>query len=305
MNAIEFNQVSKTYGRKVALEQATFAVPEGSVFALLGDNGAGKTTCIKLMLGMTSLQSGQVNVLGLDPQRDDLEIRRRIGYVPEQPQFYDWMTVDEAGWFLAGFHDDGALEAYREQMKRFGVPLGQRIRDLSKGMRGKCSLGLAICHDPALLILDEPTSGLDPVVRREFLEQMVDRASTGKTVFLSSHQVDEVERVADHVAVLREGKLMTSGPLDELKGRLGVVVALATEANSPLPPLAENVTLIRHHRRGRQWELLLDGVQDSHLSQLASLDFIEHVELRRPSLEEIVMGYLEGATKGSTKEVVA
>lgn len=295
MNAIEFKQVTKCYGRSVALDQASFDVPEGSVFALLGDNGAGKTTCIKLMLGMTSLQTGQVSVLGLDPKRDDLEIRRRIGYVPEQPQFYDWMTVDEAGWFLAGFHHDGALEAYREQMKRLGVPLAKRIRDLSKGMRGKCSLGLAICHDPALLILDEPTSGLDPVVRRAFLEQMVERASTGKTVFLSSHQVDEVERVADHVAVLRDGRLMTAGPLEQIKERISVVAALTSEASSPLPPLADEVTLIRHCRRGRQWEMLVDGASDAALAELAALDFVEHVELRRPSLEEIVMGYLEDA----------
>ena len=213
MNTIEFNQVVKKYGRKSALNQVSFQVPQGSVFALLGDNGAGKTTCIKAMLGMARIDAGQIRLLGLDPQQDDLEVRRRIGYVPEQPAFYEWMTVEDAGWFLSGFHPKGALEAFREKMKAYGVPLEQRIRDLSKGMRGKCALGLAICHDPPLLILDEPTSGLDPVVRREFLEQMVDRASEGKTVFLSSHQVDEVKRVADHIAVLREGELVAAGPL--------------------------------------------------------------------------------------------
>ena len=267
------------------------------MFALLGDNGAGKTTAIKAMMGMTPIDSGDITVLGLSPASDDLEIRRRVGFVPEQPMFYDWMTVEDAGWFVSGLHPAGALERFREQMKAFDVPLNKKIRNLSKGMRSKCSLGLALCHDPELLILDEPTSGLDPLVRREFLESMVDRASQGRTVLLASHQVEEVERVADHVAVIREGRLLHAGPLDSLKQQLQMLEVHVAETGSPAPPVACSV--IHQQQRGRQWELLVDGMSDEQFAELSQLDFVDRCEARRPTLEEIVLGFLRSSEEAA------
>ncbi len=131
-----------------------------------------------------------------------------MGYVPERPTLYEWMTVDEIGWFSAGFYGEGFLPEYARLAAEFALPGKKKISDLSKGMRAKVLLSLALANRPELLILDEPTSGLDAMVRREFLESMVDRAAAGKTVFLSSHQIAEVERVADIVAILRKGKLI-------------------------------------------------------------------------------------------------
>ena len=189
---IEFHEVSKRYGKEIALDRVSLEVPGGSVFALLGENGAGKTTAIRILLGLAEPDGGRSAALGLDSAAKGLDIRRRVGYVPERLTFYEWMTVEEVGWFTAGFHSADYLPEYRRLIAQFDLPPRRAIKSLSKGMRAKVALSLAMAHDPELLVLDEPTSGLDPLVRREFLESMVDRAATGKTVFLSSHQTAEV-----------------------------------------------------------------------------------------------------------------
>ncbi len=146
-----------------------------------------------------------------------MDLRRRVGYVADQPGLYEWMTVADAGWYASGFYEAGFIERFAQLAGDFQLPMETKIRDLSKGMRAKVALSLAMAFDPKLLILDEPTSGLDPLVRRTFLESMVDRAAAGQTVFLSSHQIQEVERVADYVAILHEGKLQVVSNLDDLK----------------------------------------------------------------------------------------
>ena len=179
---IELAQVTKRYGKQTALDNVTLGVPPGVVFALLGENGAGKTTAIRLMLGLTEPTAGEVRVLGLDSRRDGFEIRRRVGYLPERPTLYEWMTAAEIGWFTAGFYPPTASETSSisaGSSKASACPLDRKLSQLSKGMRAKVALSLAMAHQPELLILDEPTSGLDTMVRREFLESMVDIAAAG------------------------------------------------------------------------------------------------------------------------------
>ncbi len=213
-SAIRIENLTKRFRGQVAVDGLSLDVPEGSLFGLLGENGAGKTTTLQILLGLIAADGGKASVLGLDSSRSGLEIRRRVGYVPEQPALYDWMTVAEIGWFAAGFHPDARTGTaayqtrYVELTEGFGLPPKRKIKALSKGMRAKVSLALALASDPALLVLDEPTSGLDAMVRREFLESLVDLASTGRTVLLSSHQIGEVERVASHIAMLHQGKLI-------------------------------------------------------------------------------------------------
>ena len=207
---IRFKNVTKRFGKQTAVDNISYEVPRGVVFALLGENGAGKTTSIRTLLGLESPTSGTAEVLGLDSSKQGIEIRRRIGYVPEQPALYDWMTVGEIGWFTAGFYDDGFLPKFYELAKQFELPLKKKIKSLSKGMKAKVSLSLAMAHTPDLLILDEPTSGLDTLVRRSFLESMVDIAADNRTVFLSSHQIPEVERVADIVAIVNEENCLSA-----------------------------------------------------------------------------------------------
>ena len=291
---IEFEDVCKSFGRQVVLDRVTFAVPPGTVFALLGENGAGKTTAIKSMLGLCRPESGTIRVLGRDPRGDGVEIRRRVGFVPEQSQLYSWMRVEEIGWFAAGFHPPGYFAEFARHIEAFRVPRGKRIEHLSKGMRAKVALALALAHDPELLILDEPTSGLDPLIRREFLESMVDRAATGKTVFLASHQIHEVERVADSVGVLHAGRLAVVDRLEELKQRLAQLLITVREPLMPLPYL--NGQVIHSCRRGRQWQALVADLTEPQIENLRGREEIESLEVRRPTLEEIYAGYVGPAS---------
>ena len=170
-HAIQIENLTKRYGRQTALNHVSLEVPTGVVFALLGENGAGKSTAIKLMLGLSTPDDGRAEVLGLDSAKSGVEIRRRIGYVSERPTLYEWMTVAEIGWFTAGFYSDTFEDGYRKLVDQFQLPPKKKLTELSKGTRAKVSLALAMAHDPELLILDEPTSGLDTLVRREFLER--------------------------------------------------------------------------------------------------------------------------------------
>lgn len=288
---IRINQLSKRFGRQVALDRVSLEIPPGCVFALLGENGAGKTTAIRILLGLAEPDAGQTEVLGLDSQRQGLEIRRRVGYVPERPTLYDWMTVAEVGWFAAGFYPDGYFPHYLELIHNYALPEGRKLKALSKGQRAKVALALALAHDPELLVLDEPTSGLDALVRREFLESMVDRAAGGKSVLLSSHQIAEVERVADYVAILREGHLLVVERVDELKNQIDELTLTLADQVMPKLELSGEVLALREH--ARQWQLLVRGLSDADRASIEGHPAITVVEHRRPNLEEIFIAYMQ------------
>jgi ABC-2 type transport system ATP-binding protein len=295
---IQFKNVTKQFGSTTALEGFSLEVPSGVVFALLGENGAGKTTAIRLMLGLTEATTGEVRVLGLDSRREGLAIRRRVGYLPERPTLYEWMTAAEIGWFTAGFYGNGFEHHFRTLVDEFQVPLDRKLRQLSKGMRAKVALSLAMAHRPELLILDEPTSGLDTMVRREFLESMVDIAAEGRTVLLSSHQIGEVERVADVVAIVHAGRLLVVERLDELKRTTRQMSVTVSENTTPLPAI-EGQTIYQR-RRGRQWDVLVRGIDDTAVERLRFADNVVAVEARTPSLEEIFTAYMTHVPKAPT-----
>ncbi len=232
---IEINHVTKRFGHTTAVDDVSLTIPAGCVFALLGENGAGKTTLVRMLLGLLPPDAGSITVLGMSTSKQGEEIRQRVGYVPERPTLYDWMTASEIGWFTAGFYPDGFEQQYRNLLDRYRVPAARKISQMSKGMRSKVALSLALAPQPELLVLDEPTSGLDTLVRREFLESMVDLAAEGRTVVLSSHLIGEVERIADHVAILKSGQTLTIDPLDELKRHAFDVTLTMHSAAAPLP----------------------------------------------------------------------
>src|SRR5208283_2256694 len=223
-------------------------------------------------------------VLGLSSATQGLQIRQRVGYVPERPTLYEWMTVAEIGWYTAGFYGVGFLPEYLRLTGQFGLPQDRMLKDLSKGMRAMVALSLALANEPELLILDEPTSGLDALVRREFLESMVDRAATGKSVFLSSHQIAEVERVADIVAILHQGRLLLVERLDELKAQVREVCF--TMSNGAVAPPDLPGELLFRRQRARQWQVLLRTTGEDCLAVLSASHGIANVEVRTPSLEE-------------------
>jgi len=298
-HVLELENISKRFGNNVALDNVSYSVEPGTVFALLGENGAGKTTTIRILLGLTDADSGKATVLGLDSKKDDVVVRQKVGYVPEQPMLYDWMSVGEIGKFTAAYFPAGYWEAFCKQIEEYDLPIGTPVKSLSKGMRAKVSLSLALAHDPELLILDEPTSGLDALVRREFLESMVDRAATGKSVFLSSHQIGEVERVADHVAIMKKSKLLTVEPLERLKATSHLITATLTNDaprdSKGMPDFSAPLeTVVEQRLTHREVQVLGRNLGPAAHSILEHDPHVTRFEIRTPTLEEIFIAYMGG-----------
>jgi ABC-2 type transport system ATP-binding protein len=215
---ISVSGLTRRFGSKTALASVSLAVPPGSVYGLVGANGAGKTTLIKHVLGTLRAEAGTVRVFGLDPVADPVGVLSRIGYLSEEHDVPDWMRVDEFIRYQRAFYrrwDDD----YAEQLRRsFALEPSARIKTLSKGQKARIGLVAALAHRPELLVLDEPSSGLDPVVRRDILEAIIRTiADEGRTVLFSSHLLDEVERVADHVTMIDQGQIALSASLPEIK----------------------------------------------------------------------------------------
>jgi ABC-2 type transport system ATP-binding protein len=211
------------------------------------------------------------------------------------------MTVSEIGWFAAGFHPDARTGTaafqtrYSDVVDGFGLPPQRKIKALSKGMKAKVSLALALASDPPLLVLDEPTSGLDTMVRREFLESMVDLAASGRTVLLSSHQISEVERVASHVALIHQGKLILAEPLEELKSKTFLAALTFSGRDHPLaPPANLPIELIDAADAPRQAHWLVRARDRTAAETLRKLPGVETLRVETPGLEEIYIGYMRG-----------
>lgn len=285
---VRVENVLKRFRKQPALAGVTFDILPGTVFALLGENGAGKTTLIRILLGLLRPDSGQTEVLGMDSQTHAMEIRRRVGYVPDRPALYEWMTVQEIGWFAAGFHPDGFQQRFVDLARQYELPLGRTIQDLSKGMQAKVSLALALASNPEILILDEPTSGLDPRVRREFLDSVVELATEGRTVLLSSHQIDEVERVADQVAILNDGKLDVLDTVENLLGQVSDVTVTLSEPNWELPPFPGRI--LSERRESRQWQGL---VHQANVTSLEDHPAVREVQVHTPKLVDVFLAYLK------------
>lgn len=289
--AIEIRGLSKRFKKHQALDNVDLVVPEGKVFALLGENGAGKTTLIRILTGFLRADSGIAKVLGHESAMKSIEIRKQIGYVSDSPSMYEWMTAAEIGWFTSSFYDYEFPGRYQKLIADFQVPVDTKISAMSKGQRAKVALALATAHDPKLLILDEPTSGLDPMVRRQFLESMVDRAADGRTVLLSSHLINEVERVADIVAILHGGKIRLLESLDTLKHQTRIVTATMDDAHVESPEPRGKV--LSQSVSGRQRRFVVGQLADDWRDDFTSEHGVRHCEATVPSLEEIFIAVCE------------
>ncbi len=282
---ITLENVCKRFGRTTALDHVSLQIPPGVVFALLGENGAGKTTLIRILTGFTKPDDGQAFVLGHRCSDAGFAIRKAIGYVSDAPAMYEWMTAEEIGWFTAAFYDPTFPDRYLELMAAFDIPTGVRLKNLSKGQRAKVALALATAHDPQLLILDEPTSGLDPMVRRQFLESMVDRAALGRTVLLSSHQISEVERVADWIAILHQGQLKLVQPLDALRNSIAIVTAtLDDPATTVVTPSGKVLT---ESQNSRQMRWVVQDLPEDWAAQYDGDSGVTNLSAEHATLEEI------------------
>lgn len=284
--AIEARGLVKRYAaQKPAVDGLDLSVPEGAVYGFLGRNGAGKTTTIQVLMGLLERTSGRVAVLGQDPAKASSALLAEVGYVSERQPLYDYMRVGEMVDFSGGFYEKHDPALAIDLLRRFDLDPVARVRDLSRGMRAKLCLVLALAHRPRLLILDEPTSGLDAVVRREFLESILELiAQEGRTVFFSTHIIEEVERVADRIGIVREGKMVAETELDDLKATTKRV-RLAFDDE---PPARVDVRgLVRSRRDGNQLLLTIRDYPASGIeSCLRELSVRSHA-VEPVSLEEI------------------
>jgi ABC-2 type transport system ATP-binding protein len=216
---IETLALKKNYGRHEAVAGLDLSVHAGSVCAFLGQNGAGKSSTIKMLLGMTHASSGTGRILGhrIDVEKDSLLIRQKAAFVAEDKRLYDYMTVAQIVRFTRSFFPGWRADLENRFMAQFELPKDRKIRQLSKGMRTKLALLLGFARGCELLILDEPTEGLDPVAIEDVLQIIVSLVAEGTTVFFSSHQIAEVEQIADHVLMIDHGKLVLDAPMDQVK----------------------------------------------------------------------------------------
>jgi len=216
---IQTTYLSKSYGSVEAVRGVNLSVRPHQITAFLGLNGAGKSTTIKMLLGMIESSSGEGKVLGkriADPA-ESVELRRKIAYVSENKRLYDYMTVEQIIRFTRSFYTDWRPDIEQQLLRSYELPLNRSIKSLSKGMRTKVALLLALSRRPELLILDEPSEGLDPIGIEQMLESLVAQCGEGTTVFFSSHQIPEVERIADNVCMIHRGRLVIDASLDDMR----------------------------------------------------------------------------------------
>jgi ABC-2 type transport system ATP-binding protein len=285
---VGITDLTHRFGAKTVLDAVSLYVPKGSVFGLVGENGAGKTTLIKHILGLLRAAEGTVRTFGIDSASDPVAVLGRIGYLSEQPDLPGWMRVDELMRYTSAFYPKWDA-VYAERLRtEFDLNPAQRIKTLSKGQRAKAGLLAAQAHRPELLLLDEPSSGLDPIVRHDILEAVIRTvADEGRTVFFSSHLLEEIERVSDHVAMLHQGKMVLCGPLDDLKAQHRRIL-LHFETAQARPPLvagALNVT-----GDGKEWTVICNGAGNALSAAIAGLG-ARIVEECRPSLNEIFVAH--------------
>jgi ABC-2 type transport system ATP-binding protein len=222
---IAFEQLSKTYGEFVAVRDLDLSIGKGELFGFLGPNGAGKTTTIRMMMGILVPTAGRVTIDGLDCQADRVAVKRRVGYLPDNPMFYDYLRGREILEFVGEMHGQERREAQRRAqalLDEFGLADASEefAVNYSTGMKKKLGLACAIIHDPAVLILDEPTNGLDPRASHDVQVLLRRSVDGGKTVFISTHLLDMAQRLCDRVAIIDRGALVAVGPLGELQEKV-------------------------------------------------------------------------------------
>jgi ABC-2 type transport system ATP-binding protein len=285
---VSVEHLSRAFGAKQALSDVSLEVAPGCVFGLVGENGAGKSTLIKHLLGLWRAESGRVRLFGLDPVADPVTVLGRIGYLSEDPDLPGWMRVWELLRYMQAFYprwDTTYSERLREQ---FELDPNARIKTLSKGQRARLGLIAAEAHRPELLILDEPSSGLDPIVRRDILEAIIRTVTDqGRTALFSSHLLDEVERVSDHLAMLHRGTVRFCAPLDEITSRHRRLVLQFEQPQSSAPAVPG---AIRVEGSGRAWTVLCDAGR-IHPVAMAQHFGATLVEDSAASLDEIFVAH--------------
>jgi ABC-2 type transport system ATP-binding protein len=283
---IDVTSLSRSFGQKQALDAVSFRASAGQVYGLVGSNGAGKTTLLKHLLGLLRATSGSVRVFGLDPVRSPVGVLGRIGYLSEERDLPEWMSIEELMRYTQAYHPGWDAAYARELLETFALDPAKKIKELSKGMRAQAGLIAAVAHRPDLLILDEPSSGLDVVVRRDILDAVVRAvADDGRTVIFSSHLLDEVERMSDHVTLMHQGRVALSGALDDVRRDYQRSRVHFGQHFDEAPALD---TALMMEGGGRSWTVIHSGPAEQFRRSVSARGG-EVVESRDATLEEIFL----------------
>jgi ABC-type multidrug transport system ATPase subunit len=286
--AIQINQLVRRYGKTDAVNGLDLKVEAGRCYGLFGRNGAGKTTTIRCLLNLLKPTSGTVRVFGLDPARDEVAVKKRIAYVPDQVAFYPWMTVAQTLDYMASFRGHWNQKTQGELLEQFRLHPEKKVDGLSKGQKTQLALIGAICPEPELLILDEPTSGLDPIVRREFIQTIIgayqESGPEPRTVFVSTHLISEFEGLIDEFAIMDNGKAAVVMGADAAREKYKRIRARFRHE----PPRLDLPGVLAERRHGRELELVANGASEGIVQQLQSLS-PESVSTEALTLEDIFM----------------
>ena len=293
---IETSELRKIYDGVEAVRGLNLQVPAGSIYGFLGRNGAGKTTTIKMLLGMTRPSGGHARVFGLasEAQEASVEIRRRTGFVSEDKDLYGYMTVPGIIRFTAAFYPRWRDDLEQRYLRAFELPPERKVKALSRGMRTKLALLLALCRGAELLVLDEPTSGLDPAMIEEVQQALVSHvASEGGTVFFSSHQIAEVDQIADRVAIIDRGRAVLTGALDDIRENYRRI-QLVFDGAAPAPTF-HAPGIVRVTPQGRVLTVISSAGADRVLDEARRLSPVS-VDVVPVTLKEI---FLETVNEGN------
>jgi len=290
--AIEIEHLAYAYGKTEAVHDLSLRVMPGRCYGLFGRNGAGKTTTMKCLLNLLRPQRGRVRVFGLDPAKAEVDVKRRLAYVPDQVTFYPWMSVRETLDYLASFREHWNKRKEQDLLERFRLEPAKLTSALSKGQRTQLALTAAISPEPELLVLDEPTSGLDPIVRREFIETVIGAYQEGnpgnRTIFVSTHMITEFEGLIDEFTILDQGVAMFTLEADEARERYQRIRARFAQAS----PELEFQGALRVRREGRELEVIANGGGQAHVESLRRHN-PEALSTEALTLEEIFVAALK------------
>lgn len=284
-NILEVSGLNKSY-EGFSLTDISFSLPEDCITGFIGVNGAGKTSTIRTILGFTQKASGSIKIFGKDLESNAQELKNRIGVVLDEGYFYDELTMDEMKSIIAPAYSRWSDKDYKRYMDRFSLNPRQKIATLSKGMRMKFALTLALSHETELLIMDEPTSGLDPLVRSQLLEIMTDYMNKGgKGVFFSTHITSDLDKVADTLILIHGGRTLLEQEKDTLLDNYRVIKGDNKALNNENKELFLNIQLT---------DFGFTGVTDK-LSRVQKI--IPDILVERPTIEDIMLAYIEGGRK--------
>jgi ABC-2 type transport system ATP-binding protein len=295
VSAITASGLTKFYGDAPGIIDLDLDIAVGEVFGFLGPNGAGKSTTIRTLLNFLYATGGSATVLGLDIETDTVEIRRRTGYLPGDLALYETMTAREFLLYFSNLRKVDTRANVSQLADRFELDLDRRISDYSTGNRQKVGLVNAFMHEPELLILDEPTAGLDPLMQQEFQHLINETRAAGRTVFLSSHILSEVDRVADRVGIVRESRLIAVDTVEAFKAAAQATISLRfTEAVDPQAfESLDDVTSVSQRNDGHVLVVTISGSVDPVIKKAAEYQ-VESVSTRDDELEEVFLTYYEG-----------